>query len=128
MTDINDCSYKISRVIDSDVNNDYINPVTDFGGFDLSDDKQGQDDSFPQLVSSNLSSLSKNLQVLAENMKFWSSKLVVREGDVMIDVSLATRECHLLFLKAHNKKCSLIQDFFISLTPAFSVDRILNLT
>jgi hypothetical protein len=32
----------------------------------------------------------KNLQILAEKLKFWSSKFVVREGDVMIDNSLAT--------------------------------------
>jgi hypothetical protein len=28
---------------------------------------------------------------LAEKLKFWSSKLVVREGDVLIDISLATK-------------------------------------
>jgi hypothetical protein len=71
--------------------NNYIHPITGFGGFDSSDDKQGHDDSFPQSVSSNLSSLSKNLQVLSEKLKFWSSKFVVREGDVMIDISLATK-------------------------------------
>jgi hypothetical protein len=78
MSDINDCSFKKSSVTDNDVNDDYINPITGFGGFDLSEDKQGQNDGFPQSVSSNLSSLSKNLQVLAEKLKFWSSKLVVR--------------------------------------------------
>jgi hypothetical protein len=54
-------------------------------------DKHGQDDGFPLYVSSNLSSLSKNLQVLAEQLKFWSSKFIVTEGDVMIDISLAAK-------------------------------------
>ncbi len=34
---------------------------------------------------------SKNLQVLAEKLKIRSSKLVVGEGDVMIDISSATK-------------------------------------
>ncbi len=42
-------------------------------------------------LNSNLSSLSKNLQVLAEKLKYWSSKFIVREGDVMIDISLTTK-------------------------------------
>jgi hypothetical protein len=29
--------------------------------------------------------------VLAEQLKFWSSKFVVTEGDVMIDISLAAK-------------------------------------
>jgi hypothetical protein len=91
MSDMNDCSYEKSSVTENDVNNEYIRPITGFGGFDSSNDKQGQDDGFPQSVSSNLSSLSKNLQVLAEKLKFWSSKFVVREGDVMIDISLAAK-------------------------------------
>jgi hypothetical protein len=65
--------------------------------FDSSDDKHGQDDGFPQHVSSNLTSLSKNLQVLAEQLKFWSSKFVVTEEDVMIDIFWLQGECHLLF-------------------------------
>jgi hypothetical protein len=40
MSDMNDCSYVKSTVTDNDVNDDYINPITGFGGFDLSDDKQ----------------------------------------------------------------------------------------
>jgi hypothetical protein len=28
---------------------------------------------------------------LAEKLKFWSSKFIVKEGDVMIDISLATK-------------------------------------
>jgi hypothetical protein len=91
MSGINNCSYKKSSVTDNDVNDDYINQITGFGGFDLSDDKQGQDDSFPQSVSFNLSSLSNNLQVLSEKLKLWLSKLVVRERDVMIDISLAAK-------------------------------------
>jgi hypothetical protein len=81
MSDINDCSYNDSSVTlcDNDDIDDYINPIAGFCGFDLSEDKEGQDDGFPQSATSNLSSLSKNLQVLAEKMKFWSSKLVVRE-------------------------------------------------
>jgi hypothetical protein len=73
MSDMNNCSYKKSSVTENDVNNDYMHPITGFGGFDSSDDKQGQDGSFPQSVASNLSSLSKNQQVLAEKLKFWSS-------------------------------------------------------
>ena len=78
MSDITDCSYEKSSVSENYVYNDYIHLITGFGGFDSSDDKQGQDDGFPQSVSSNLSSLSKNQQVLAEKLKFWSSKFVVR--------------------------------------------------
>ncbi len=68
MSDMNCCSYKNSSVTDNDVNNDNINPITGVGRFDLSHDKQGQDEGFPQSVSSNLSSLSKHLQVLAEKL------------------------------------------------------------
>jgi hypothetical protein len=39
MSDVNDYSYKKSSVTDNDDNNDYINPITGFCGFDLSDDK-----------------------------------------------------------------------------------------
>ncbi len=63
MPDMADCSYEKGSVSD-------LNPITGFCGFDSSDDKHGQDDSFPQYVSSNLSSLSKNLQVLSEQLKF----------------------------------------------------------
>ncbi len=86
-----DCSYEKSIVSENDVNNDFIHPSTGFGGFDSSDNKLGHDDSIPQSVSSNLTSLSKSLQVLAEKLKFWTSKFVVREGDVMIDISLAAK-------------------------------------
>jgi hypothetical protein len=79
MSDMNDCSYEKSSVAENNVNNDYIHPITDFVGFDSSDDKLGQDDGIPKSFSSNLSFLSKNLQVLAKKLKFWSSKLVVRE-------------------------------------------------
>ena len=91
MSDMTDCSYEKGSVSKNDVNNDYLNPITGFCGFDSSDDKHGQDDGFPQNVSSNLSSLSKNLQVLSEQMKFWSSKFMVTEGDVIIDISLAAK-------------------------------------
>jgi hypothetical protein len=91
MSDMTDCSYKKGSVSENDVNNDYSNPITGFCGFDSSDDKHGQDDGFPQYVSSKLSSLSKNLQVLAEHLKCWSSKFVVTEGDVMIDIYLAAK-------------------------------------
>jgi hypothetical protein len=65
--------------------------ITGFCGFDSSDDKHGQDDGFPQYVSYNLSSLSMNLQVFSEQLKFWSSKFVVTEGDVMIDIYLVAK-------------------------------------
>ncbi len=89
---MNDCSYEKSSVTENE-NNDYIHPITGFGEFDSSDDKLGHDDCIPQSVSSNfLSSLSKNLQVLAVKLKFGSSKFIVREGDVMIDISLVAKE------------------------------------
>jgi hypothetical protein len=91
MSDMTDYSYEKESVSEIDVNNDYLNPITGFCGFDSSDDKHGQDDGFPQYVSSNLSSLSKNLQVLAERLKFWSSKFIVTEENVMIDTSLAAK-------------------------------------
>jgi hypothetical protein len=84
MSNMNDYSYERSSVTDND---EYNNECS----FDLSDDKLGQDDGFPQSVTSNLSSLSKNLLVLAEKLKFWSPKLVVREGHRMIDISLAAK-------------------------------------
>jgi hypothetical protein len=77
MSDMPDCSYKKGSVSGNGVNNDYLNLITGFCGFDSSDDKHGQDDGFPQYVSYNLSSLSKNLQVLSEQLKFWSSKFIV---------------------------------------------------
>jgi hypothetical protein len=91
MSDMTDCSYKKGTVSENDVNNDYLNPITGFCGFDSTDDKHGQDDGFPQYFSSNLSSFSKNIQVMAEQLKFWSSKFVVTEGDVMIDISSAAK-------------------------------------
>jgi hypothetical protein len=128
MSDMNSCSFKKSSIIDNDVNNDYINPITGLGGFDLSDDKQGQDDSFPKSVTSNLSSFSKNKQVLAEKLKFWLSKFVVREGDVMFDMSLAAEGMLSTISKGNNSKRSPFQELSISLTPEFSMGRILNLT
>jgi hypothetical protein len=71
MSDMTDCSYKKGSVSENDVNNDYLNPITGFSGFDSSDDKHGQDEGFLQLVSSNISFLSKNLQALYEQLKFW---------------------------------------------------------
>jgi hypothetical protein len=91
MSDMTDCSYEKGSVSGNDVNSDYLNPITGFCGFDSSDDKHGQDDGFPQYVSYNLPSLSKNLQVLSKQLKFWSSKFVVTEGDVMIDISSAAK-------------------------------------
>jgi hypothetical protein len=61
MSDMTDCSYKKGSVSGNDVNNDYLNPITSFCGFDSSDDKHGQDDVFPQYVSYNLSSLSPRI-------------------------------------------------------------------
>ena len=61
MSDMTDCSYKKGSVSENDVNNDYndyLNPITVFYGFDSSDDKHGQDDGFPQYVSSNIMTLS----------------------------------------------------------------------
>jgi hypothetical protein len=91
MSDMTDCSYEKGSVSENDVNNDYLNPITGFCGFHSSDDKHGQDDGFPQYVSYNLSSLSKNLQMLAQQLKLRSSKFVVTEGDVMIDISSAAK-------------------------------------
>jgi hypothetical protein len=91
MSDLTDCSYEKVSVSEEYVNNDYLNLMTGFGGFDSSDDKHGQDDGLLQHVSSNISPLSKNLQLLYEQLKFWSSKFVVKEGDVMIDISLTAK-------------------------------------
>jgi hypothetical protein len=91
MSDMTDCSYKEGSVPEDNVNNDYFNSMTGFGGFDSSDDKHGQDDGLLQLVFSNISSLSKNLHLLHEQLKFWLFKFVVKEGDVMIDVSLTAK-------------------------------------
>jgi hypothetical protein len=65
--------------------------MTGLGGFESCEEKHGQDDGVLEHVSSNLSSLSKNLQLMYEEMKFWSSTLVMKEGDVMIDISLAAK-------------------------------------
>jgi hypothetical protein len=91
MSDMTDCSYKKGSVSGNDVNNDCLNLITGFYGFDTSDDKHGQDDGILQYVFYNLSSLSKNLQVLSEQLKFWSSKFIVTEGGKMIDISLAAK-------------------------------------
>ena len=128
MSDMNDCSYKKSSVTENDVNNDHIHLITGFGGFDSSDDKQGQDDGFPQSVSSNLSSLSKNLQVLAEKLKFWSSKFVVREGDVMIDNSLAAKGMSSTVPKGTQQQTLPYPGTFYRVDPCISMGRILNLT
>ncbi len=66
MSDMTVCSYKKGSVSENDVNNEYLNLITGFCGFDSSDDRHGQNEGFPQYVSSNLSSLYKNLQVLSE--------------------------------------------------------------
>ena len=86
-----DCLYKEGSVSEDEVNNDNLNSMTGFVGFESSDDKHGQDDGLLEHVSSNISSLSKNLQLMYEEMKFWLSKFVVKEGDVMIDISLAAK-------------------------------------
>ncbi len=86
-----DCSYKEGCVLDEDETKDYLNSMTAFGGFESYEQKHIQDDGVLEHVYSNLFSLSKNLQLLYEEMKFWSSTLVVKEGDVMIDISLAAK-------------------------------------
>jgi hypothetical protein len=128
MSDMTDCSYKKGSVSKNDVNNDYLNLKSGFCGFDSSDDKHGQDDGFPQYVSSNLSSLSKNLQVLAEQLKFWSPKFVVTEGDVMIDISSAAKGMSSTVPVGTQQQMLPYPGTFYCLTPAFSMGRILNLT
>jgi hypothetical protein len=91
MSDMTACSYKEGSVSEEDASNDYLNSMTSFSGFESSDDKQGQDHGLLQHVSSNKSSLSKNLQLMYEQMKFWSSNFVVKEGDVMIDIPLVAK-------------------------------------
>jgi hypothetical protein len=91
MSGMTDCSYKEGCVLDEDEKNDYLNSLTGFGGFESCEEKYGQDDGVLEYVYSNLSSLSNNLQLMYEEMKFWSSTLVVKEGDVMIDISLAAK-------------------------------------
>ncbi len=41
MSDMTDCSYEKGGVSGNDVNNDYLNRITGFCGFDSSDDKHG---------------------------------------------------------------------------------------
>ena len=91
MSGMTDCSYEEGCVLDEDEKNDYLNSMTGFGGFESCEEKHGQDDGVLEHVYSNLSSLSKNLQLMYEEMKFWSSTLVVKEGDVMIDISSAAK-------------------------------------
>jgi hypothetical protein len=91
MSDMTYCSYEEGSVSEDKVINDNLNSMTGFGGFESSDDKHKQDDGLLEHVSSNISSLSKNLQLMYEEMKFWLSKFVVKEGDVMIDISLAAK-------------------------------------
>ncbi len=91
MLGMTDCSYEEGSVLDEDVKNDYLNSMTGFGGFESCEKKHRQDDGVLEHVSSNLSSLSKNLQLMYEEMKFWSSTLVVKEGDLMIDISSAAK-------------------------------------
>ncbi len=91
MSGMTDCSYKEGSVLDEDVKNDYLNSMIGFGVFESCEEKHRQDDSVLEHIFSNLSSLSKNLQLMYEEMKFWSSNLVVREGDVMIDISSAAK-------------------------------------
>jgi hypothetical protein len=98
MSDMTDCSYEEGSVSEDKVNNNNLNSMTGFGGFESFDDKHRQDDDLLEHVSSNISSLSKNLQLMYEEMKFWPSKFVVKKEDVMIDISLAERKCHFLFL------------------------------
>jgi hypothetical protein len=128
MSDMTDCSYKKGSVSENYVSNDYLNPITGFCGFNSSDDKHGQDDGFPQYVSSNLSCHSKNLQVLAEQLNFWSSKFVVTEGDLMIDISLAAKGMSSTVPEGAQEQYYPIQVLSIGLTPVFSMGRILNLT
>ncbi len=91
MSGMTDCSYKESCVLDEDEKNDYLNFMTGFGGFESCEEKHRHDDGVLEHVYSNLSSLSKNLQLMYEEMKCWSSTLVVKEGDVMIDISSAAK-------------------------------------
>jgi hypothetical protein len=58
MSDMTDCSYKAGSVSENDVNNDFLNPITGFCGFDSSDDKHGQDDGLLQHVSSTTSRIT----------------------------------------------------------------------
>jgi hypothetical protein len=121
-----DCSYKEGSVSEDNVNNDYLNSMTGFGGFDSSDDKHEQDDGLLHHVSSNVSSLIKNLQLLYEQLKFWSSKFDVKEGDVMIDISLAAKGMSSCVPVGTQQQTLPIQELSTGLTPAFSTDRILN--
>jgi hypothetical protein len=70
MSGMTDCSYKEGCVLDEDEKNDYLNSMTGFGGFESCEEKYGQDDGVLEPVYSNLSSLSKNLQLMYEEMKF----------------------------------------------------------
>jgi hypothetical protein len=57
----------------------------------ISADEHNPDHLFSQSDPPLFKSLSKNLLDMAEKLKFWSSKLYVRDGDEMIDISSAAQ-------------------------------------
>ena len=58
---------------------------------DISADEYKPDNLLSQSDPPLLKSLSKNLLGMAEKLKFWTSEFLVRDGDEMIDISLAAQ-------------------------------------
>jgi hypothetical protein len=54
MSDMTDCLYEEGSVSEDKVNNDNLNSMTGFSGFELSDDKHGQDNGLLEHVFSNI--------------------------------------------------------------------------
>ncbi len=83
---------------------------------DVSADEHNPNNLLSQSDPPLFKSLSKNLLDMAEKLKFWSSKLFVRDGDEMIDISLAAqgKSSTLSHVVQHNKH-SLIQVLHIGL-------------
>ncbi len=63
-----------------------------------------------------------------EEMKFWSSTLVVKEGDVMIDISSAAKGMSSSVPVGAQQPIYPIQVLSIGLTPVFFMGRILHWT
>ena len=86
MSDLNDYSDKDSFEFLCD-NKEQINSCDVH--FDISADEHHPNHLLSQSDPPLFKSLSKNLLDMAEKLKFWSSKVFVRYGDSMIDISSA---------------------------------------
>jgi hypothetical protein len=82
----------------------------------ISDDEHKPDNSLSQSDPPLFQSLSKNLLDMAEKLKFWSSKFLVRESDEMIDISSAAQR------KSSTVPCGATQQTFPYPGNAFRFD------